>query len=52
MEDYYTHRREPGYDFRADGTPDHADATSKLGSPDKYSAALFEARTLNIIGYH
>ena len=28
-EDYWTHVRKPGFDFRRDGIPDHADATRR-----------------------
>ena len=52
MEDYYTHRREPGFDFRNDSVPDHAAATTPLGSPDKYSTKLFRERAIDIIGNH
>eukprot|EP01052_Picozoa_sp_SAG31_P000402 SAG31_NODE_12_length_38498_cov_21.161671_18_plen_225_part_00 len=51
-EDYYTHRREPGYDFRKDSVPDHQDATTPTGSVRKYSTALFEARALDIVTNH
>jgi hypothetical protein len=47
MEDYYTHYRQPGYDFREDGVPDHIDATTDHGSPDKYSTKLFRERCGN-----
>ena len=49
MEDYYTHYRQPGYDFREDGVPDHIDATTDHGSPDKYSTKLFRERCTRIV---
>ncbi len=51
-EDYYTHVREPGYDFRVDGIPNHDCATTDHGSPDKYSTKLFRERAVDIIGNH
>ena len=47
-----THYRQPGYDFREDGIPDHEDATTAHGSPDKYSTKLFRERAVNIIRNH
>lgn len=45
--------RSPGFDFRLNGLPDHGDATpNRGGDPSKYSAALYQAKVLEIIGDH
>eukprot|EP00040_Diaphanoeca_grandis_P007286 m.40385 g.40385 ORF g.40385 m.40385 type:complete len:523 (-) comp18466_c0_seq2:486-2054(-) len=50
-EDYYTHVRTPGYDFRDNGVPDHAAATS-TEAPNKYSTKLFRERAVAIVTNH
>ena len=44
--------RYPGFDFRRDGIPDHADATTENGDPSKYSTKLFRLRAIDIIEDH
>jgi arylsulfatase A-like enzyme len=52
MEDYWTHVRSPGFDFRKDGVPDHGDATKEDGDPEKYSTKLFRLRAIDLIEDH
>eukprot|EP00041_Stephanoeca_diplocostata_P016588 m.327599 g.327599 ORF g.327599 m.327599 type:complete len:546 (-) comp20416_c0_seq2:286-1923(-) len=51
-EDYWTHVRSPGFDFRRNGVPDHEDATEDNGNTSKYSTKLFRNEAIDLIQSH
>jgi arylsulfatase A-like enzyme len=51
-EDYWTHVRNPGYDFRRNGIPDRADATTENGNTSLYSTKLFRDEAVGLINTH
>ena len=67
-EDYWTKTRPPGFDFRINGVPDHADATATscafgdmncarslppfASDPAKYSAEIYQQHALDVIRFH
>ena len=52
MEDYWTHYRKPGFDFRDNGIPDHDAATTINGDNKLYSTRLFRDRAVSIVENH
>lgn len=51
-EDYWTHVRDPGFDFRRNGVPDRADATTVDGNTSLYSTKLFRDEAVALINAH
>ena len=50
MEDYWTKKREPGFDFRRDGVPDRTAATTD--NTTLYSTKLYRLKAIDIIEEH